>query len=164
MIHFKKKLNQLKDSILSSRLRTTLLLLVIIFLFNLNYEIFVVKGQQVQVRGEGIVGFLARWIVNPVVEVLGMGRPGYIPKWSAAVPMTVITFDNQIIYTGDSATLSWSSSNTSSCTGTNFDTGGATSGSVVVNPNSTTIYTIDCNGAEASATLTVKKRPTYIED
>lgn len=164
MNYLKKKFKHLKDSILSSRLRTALLLLVIIFFFNINYEIFMVKGQQTQVTGEGIVGFLTRWITPPLIQVLGMGRPGYIPKWSSAVPLVVITFDNQTIYTGDSALLSWSSSNTSSCTGTNVDTGGATSGSVSVTPNSTTTYTVTCNGVETSSTLTVKRRPRYIEN
>ena len=72
----------------------------------------------------------------------------------------------QVIATGDSTTLSWSS-NGSSCTGTNFSTNGATSGSRVVRPRSTTTYRITCTGVSSSldsVTVTVRKRPVFIED
>src|SRR3989344_4936680 len=70
------------------------------------------------------------------------------------------------IFTGGSSTLTWSSDGTS-CTGTNFNTGGATSGSILVNPVSTTTYTVTCNGVSAStnsAKVTVRKKPSFIED
>ena len=71
------------------------------------------------------------------------------------------------IYTGGSATLEWSS-DASSCTGTNFDTGGAPSGSVVVSPISTTTYTISCGSGAGETTsewtVIVKKKPFFIEN
>ena len=70
------------------------------------------------------------------------------------------------IFTGGSSTLTWSSDGTS-CTGTNFNTGGATSGSILVNPVSTTTYTVTCNGVSAStnsAKVTVRKKPSFMED
>ncbi len=47
---------------------------------------------------------------------------------------------------GQSSTLTWSSSNATSCTGNNFSTGGATSGDTSVNPSQTTTYTASCTG------------------
>jgi hypothetical protein len=48
---------------------------------------------------------------------------------------------------GQSSTLSWSSSNATSCIGTNFSTGGATSGSVSVSPSAPTTYTAACTAS-----------------
>lgn len=61
---------------------------------------------------------------------------------------------------GGSSTLTWSSSGTTSCTGTNFSTGGATSGSLPVSPARTTTYSVTCTGPNgtsnpANATVTV---------
>ncbi len=60
------------------------------------------------------------------------------------------------IYAGDSATLTWSGAG--ACT-YNFDTG-----SNIVTPNTTTTYTLTCDGVSSSATLIVKKKPIFIED
>ncbi len=72
------------------------------------------------------------------------------------------------ITTGKTSKLTWSSNGTS-CTGTNFNTGGAISGSVSVAPRSTTTYIVTCNGAsltagQATAKVTVKKKPAFIEN
>lgn len=68
------------------------------------------------------------------------------------------------IATGQSSTLTWSSTNANSCTGTNFSTGNATSGSATVSPTTTTTYTVTCSGtagsASANATVTVTTAPT----
>jgi hypothetical protein len=70
-----------------------------------------------------------------------------------------LTANPSAISGGQSSTLSWSSANATSCTGTNFSTGNATSGSVTVSPIGTTTYTVNCSGsagsASASTTLTV---------
>ncbi len=67
------------------------------------------------------------------------------------------------IQTGNSATLSWSSANADSCTGTNFSTGGSTIGSMSVSPSSTVTYGLECsntgNSDTDSATLTVTQGP-----
>ena len=56
----------------------------------------------------------------------------------------------------NAATISWSSVNASACTGTNFSTGGATSGSVQVTPLVTTTYTVTCDtSAPASVQVIV---------
>ena len=52
---------------------------------------------------------------------------------------------------GNSSTLSWSSSNATSCNGGNFTMSG-TSGSAVVTPSVTTTYSITCSGTGGSAT------------
>ena len=75
---------------------------------------------------------------------------------AATPPPTVMLSANpQSIGTGDSSTLSWTSSNASSCTGTGFSTGGTTSGSAVVTPSATTVYSISCTGAGGTGTNTV---------
>jgi hypothetical protein len=66
------------------------------------------------------------------------------------------------IYLSESTTLTWNSS-AASCTGTNFSTGGAKSGSITLSPQSTTTYTITCGGVSRSVTVVVKKKPGYIE-
>ncbi|OGI57093.1 hypothetical protein A3B85_03115 [Candidatus Nomurabacteria bacterium RIFCSPHIGHO2_02_FULL_37_13] len=79
-------------------------------------------------------------------------------------PVT-LTATPPTIYSGNSSILHWESPSGWSCAGTNFTpTGGAATGDVSVGPTSTTIYTVTCNGASASATVTVKKRPTFIEN
>lgn len=54
------------------------------------------------------------------------------------------------ITSGQSSTLTWSSTNASSCVGSQdigsgFSTGGATSGTASVSPTQTTTYTVTCN-------------------
>lgn len=76
-----------------------------------------------------------------------------------------INVNPTIIYTGDSAILTWDG--VGSCTGTNFNTGGASFGSISVSPTSTVVYTVTCSGTPASTdhvTLTVNKQPFYIEN
>lgn len=58
------------------------------------------------------------------------------------------------ITTGQSSTLTWNSTNATSCTG-NFVTNNLTSGSTAVSPTVTTPYSINCSGATDFATVTV---------
>jgi hypothetical protein len=69
----------------------------------------------------------------------------------------------ETIFTGDPSTLRWTSIYPS-CTGTNFSTGGASSGEVVVKPNTTTTYTITCGGQTKSKTIVVRRKPWYMEN
>ena len=55
------------------------------------------------------------------------------------------------ISAGQPSTLTWSSTNASSCTGSNF-TASAISGSAVVSPTVTTSYSVTCTGNGGSAT------------
>ena len=60
------------------------------------------------------------------------------------------------IHGGASSTLSWQSTNASTCTGGGFSTGGAISGRAVVHPTNTTVYSVSCAGATAAASVTVR--------
>ncbi len=67
---------------------------------------------------------------------------------------------------GNSSTLTWGSVSATTCAGTNFSTGGATSGSASVSPLSTTNYSVQCSGAggssSADATVTVSPAPSCV--
>jgi hypothetical protein len=56
-----------------------------------------------------------------------------------------------VIEKGQSTTLSWTSANTTSCTGTGFATGGAVNGSLTISPTVTTSYSLTCTGAGGTA-------------
>lgn len=77
-------------------------------------------------------------------------------------PTATLTASKYTITNGQSTTLTWSSTNaTSGCTGSGFNTGGATSGSVSVSPSVTTNYGVTCSNPGGSSsdskTITVKK-------
>jgi hypothetical protein len=55
------------------------------------------------------------------------------------------------VYTGETFNLSWFSTSANSCTGTNFSTGGATSGSQTITVNGDTTYTVSCSNTVGSA-------------
>lgn len=82
-----------------------------------------------------------------------------------ATPIVLLTASpSTYVQGGAASTLTWSSSNATSCTGTNFSTGGATSGTNTVSPSATTIYTATCTGAGGSgsdtATVTYQCTPS----
>jgi Domain of unknown function (DUF1929)/F5/8 type C domain/Glyoxal oxidase N-terminus len=77
-------------------------------------------------------------------EVYGTAASG-LPTASLAANPTSIT-------AGQSSTLTWSSTNATSCTGTGFSTGNATTGSVTVTPSVTTSYSVSCTGSGGTAT------------
>ncbi len=79
---------------------------------------------------------------------------------------------NPLVPPGTQTTLTWSSINTDSCSSLEFDTGGATSGSVIVSPVATTTYYITCvnNGLSQQDSSQVEvivgtgtKKPIIIE-
>jgi hypothetical protein len=82
------------------------------------------------------------------------GTPAPVATFSAS-PTTVSS--------GGAVTLTWSSTNSNTCTGTNFSTSNATSGSSIVNPTTNTTYTLTCTGAGGtdieSAAVTVSPAP-----
>ena len=61
-------------------------------------------------------------------------------------PTATLSASPTSINAGQSSTLTWSSTNATGCSGTNF-TPNATSGSMAVTPPATTIYSITCAGA-----------------
>ncbi len=79
-----------------------------------------------------------------VVSVTTTPPPPTPPTVSLSASPTSIT-------AGGSSTLTWSSTNATSCTATNF-LGSGTSGSVTVFPTTSTTYTITCTGTGGSAT------------
>jgi len=81
-------------------------------------------------------------------------------------PTASLSANPASILTGQSSTLTWGSTNATSCTGTNFLTGDAVSGSLTVTPLTTTTYSVSCIGAagsaSASTTVTVSDSvPTF---
>jgi hypothetical protein len=85
------------------------------------------------------------------VENLWFGVQRALTAFLTANPMTI----NQ----GQSSTITWGSTNATSCSGINFNTSGATSGTVVVAPPTTTTYTVQCTNGSTnqsdSKTITV---------
>jgi len=76
-------------------------------------------------------------------------------------PTATLTVDSSSITSGDSTNLNWSSTDATSCTGTNFDTASATSGSVSTGAlTADQTYSVTCTGptapdATATAGVTV---------
>jgi hypothetical protein len=83
-----------------------------------------------------------------------------------ACTATTITATPSVVTTGSPVTVTWTSTCPSS-TVTNFKYNGSStvppSGSVVENPLSTITYSITCGSVTDSATVTVRKKPTVIE-
>jgi hypothetical protein len=79
-------------------------------------------------------------------------------------PTTTLSANPTSITSGQSSTLTWGSTNATSCTGAGFSTGNAVSGSTAVAPATTTAYSVSCTGpggtASASAAVTVTLAPT----
>jgi Pectate lyase superfamily protein len=69
-------------------------------------------------------------------------------------PTASLSANPTSVKSGKSSTLSWSSTNATSCNSRNF-TASKTSGSAVVTPSMTTTYSIACSGNGGSATATV---------
>ena len=84
----------------------------------------------------------------------------------AILPTAFLRALPNVITSGQSSTLSWSSTNATSCTSAGgFSTGGATSGSATVSPPTTSSYQIYCDNASGRtysniATVTVSPPPT----
>jgi hypothetical protein len=73
------------------------------------------------------------------------------PATTSPAPSDSLVASPSKITAGQSATLSWTSSNANSCSGGNFTASG-TAGSVVVSPGATTTYSVTCTGAGGSVT------------
>ncbi len=90
-----------------------------------------------------------------------------VPLVNPTTVAVTLVADPEKIAAGDSSTLSWLSSNATSCSGIGFDTGGVLSGSVSVSPTANTTYTITCrNGTDTAsdqATVLIKRKFLFIE-
>ena len=99
-------------------------------------------------------------------------------SWNGSIcivfsPTATLVASPGTIIIGDSSTLTWSSTNATSCTGTGFDTGGSINNNigVPVSPLVTTNYLIVCTGPGGQATdqatvtvTTVDNVPIFKED
>ena len=84
------------------------------------------------------------WNINYDTGADGWSVQDYIAK-TTPIPAVTLTASPTSITSGQSSTLSWSSTNATSCTGTGFTASG-TSGSVTVSPTATQTYSITCTG------------------
>lgn len=83
-------------------------------------------------------------ITDSAIVVVTQNTPPPVIAAITAIPPAIAV--------GQSSNLVWSSSNATSCTGTNFSTGMATGGTLPVSPTTTTTYTVTCTGPGGSAT------------
>ena len=108
-----------------------------------------------------------RSCTNPVPQNGGAtcsGASSETQPCSTAACTGNITANPTTITQGQSTTLTWTS-NSASCTGSNFSTGGAPSGTLVVSPTSTTTYGVNCGGAITDTQVViVRKKPSFIEN
>ena len=76
------------------------------------------------------------------------------PSCSIFTPTATLSASPSTIDQGQSSTLSWNSTNATSCTGTGFSTGSATVGNVSTGPltQNPTNYSVTCTGSGGSAT------------
>ncbi len=82
----------------------------------------------------------------------GEGVPGAPPSTSVPTSPTVtLSISPPSITSGSSATISWTSTNATSCITSGFS-GSGTSGSASVSPTTSTTYSVTCMGSEGSAT------------
>ncbi len=74
-------------------------------------------------------------------------------KAATTTPTVTLTASPVSVGSGQSATLSWKATNTTSCTGAGFTAGG-TSGSATVKPVKTTTYSVSCTATGSTAKIT----------
>ncbi len=67
-------------------------------------------------------------------------------------PSVDLTVSPTVVAAGGSVLVSWSATRATNCNGTNFSTGGNTSGSVTVTPTANTTYSVTCDSEVYSAT------------
>jgi len=68
------------------------------------------------------------------------------------VPTATLTVSPTTIDSGDTTTITWDSTDADTCTGTNFETGDATSGELSVSSEDDTTYTLACTNTAGTAT------------
>lgn len=107
-------------------------------------------------KAEGTAGSYSAYFSGSVYEATGSTSIPYTVVSNTPAATASLSASPSSITSGQSSTLSWSSTNATSCTGSGFSANG-TSGSTSVSPSNTTQYSITCygSGASGSANTTV---------
>jgi hypothetical protein len=97
-------------------------------------------------------------IINRAVTITVGGGAG---------PIVTLTANPTIVQAGNASTLTWSSTNATKCTSTQFTTNDYSNGTVSVTPANTTTYTVTCEDATgrtatAQALVTVGTAPSVL--
>lgn len=89
------------------------------------------------------------------IDSLTVTFSGEPPDPGKTPPTATLAASPTSIAEGETSTLTWSSTDAAFCDGTNFETAGATSGSVIVSPASDSTYTVTCSNMAGSASDSV---------
>jgi len=81
----------------------------------------------------------------------GATRDACLAGRDVTAPDAMLVVNATTMDAGDSVSLSWAGINATSCSGTNFNTGGQTSGSVTLAPAETTTYSLTCRNTGGRA-------------
>jgi hypothetical protein len=111
------------------------------------------SGSQGEVIGGPVSNSFTYWQVAFDDNLTGWIYQDGIAAASPGAPTLTFSAKPQSIASGGSSTLSWSSTNATSCRGTGFSPSSA-SGSLSVSPTKSTTYSITCTGSGGSTTRT----------
>ena len=107
----------------------------------------------VVIRGPVSAGGTTFWRVAFYDDLTGWTDQGGLAAASPTAPTLSFHASPGGVAPGASSTLSWSSTNATSCSGTGFSPSGV-SGSRLVSPTASTTYSITCTGSGGSTTRT----------
>ena len=111
-------------------------------------------NQGVVIGGPVGAGTSTFWEVAFNDNLTGWVYQGSLALAAPTAPTLSFSASPGAIALGASSTLSWSSTNATSCSGTGFSPSGA-SGSLSVSPKATTTYSVTCTGPGGSTTRTL---------
>jgi hypothetical protein len=126
-----------------------------------NNSSFAISGGKLVTNGTVPPGTYAVCILATQTGATNSPFRGALTITASSQSTASLSANPTTIASGQSSTLTWSSTGATSCTGTNFSTGSGTptSGSTTVSPTQTTTYSVTCtngtNSGQATATVTV---------
>jgi len=126
-------------------------------------------GREAYAKGDTSGTKLQRWVCSPCPPPPPPDQCANISGYQSTIPAgytkigsncypqvsATISADPSALNLGQSTGVTWSSVHATSCTGTNFSTGNATSGQVVSAPTVNTTYTVACTGQAGTARASV---------
>ena len=122
------------------------------------------SGNQGVVIGGPASNSATWWQVSFDDDLTGWATQGALAPASPNAPTLSFSANPPSVAPGASSTLSWSSTNATSCSGAGFSPSGA-SGSLLVSPTVSTTYSITCTGSGGStaqsAAVTVNPAPSF---